>query len=387
MLKIDLSTTGLFLLGVISTVVLIVLDKAGKLKGSMLLVLLGVAAILTLPLALSVSWVSDTQGVVKFSRGLLMFFLIGVAYSLIAVWVTPVAPASPTPPAREKQEAPKPVFQVTAPTLFTGLLKLDVNVFRKISGPDVVEGFFPVILTLENLPTSGFGETDTVWAQISYKQNGMELERVSTGCWVDEPLPDITFPFRTPRYLVIGGWHTKHKTPTPNDFKMVEYSRQLHRAVEHPHSMASPRTLVVEVVLTPNGHHEASREYKFILELVGPALFKFFELKQQEQKEQAGNEAALRLAEYMTEGGQILSDLMERRILGDAQTRADVWAEKVEKYLDSQGMNTYALRFKSPIITVYPPGGATSKTRPLVDWLFTRITRLEEFVREMGRQG
>lgn len=88
MFKIDWSD-GLFITGVVLTLVLIVLDKAGKLKGSMLLILLAVAGILTLPLMLNIGWVSQAHGLSKFSRGLLMFFVVGVAYSLIAVWVSP----------------------------------------------------------------------------------------------------------------------------------------------------------------------------------------------------------------------------------------------------------------------------------------------------------
>jgi len=173
----------------------------------------------------------------------------------------------------------KPIFKVTAPTAFKHLLTLDVNVFRTVAPSEDMVGFFPVILTLENIPeSSAFSETDTVWAQIAYIQHGMELERV-VGCWVGHPLQAITFPFRTPRYLIVGGWYCKSKTPTLNEFRMFEFSRDLHRAMEHPSKMAAPRGLVVEVILTPNGHHDRHHKYRFILELVGPGFFKFFELK------------------------------------------------------------------------------------------------------------
>jgi len=48
--------------GIVAAIVLVVLDKAGKLKGPFLLALLGVAALMTLPLALGNSWVKDTDG-------------------------------------------------------------------------------------------------------------------------------------------------------------------------------------------------------------------------------------------------------------------------------------------------------------------------------------
>jgi hypothetical protein len=40
------------ILGIVSAIVLVVLDKAGKLKGPVLFGLLGVAALMTLPIAL-----------------------------------------------------------------------------------------------------------------------------------------------------------------------------------------------------------------------------------------------------------------------------------------------------------------------------------------------
>jgi hypothetical protein len=57
--------------------VLIVLDKAGKLRGSVLFWLLAVAAAMTLPLAFSVPWVADQSGLELFARRMLMFFFVG----------------------------------------------------------------------------------------------------------------------------------------------------------------------------------------------------------------------------------------------------------------------------------------------------------------------
>ncbi len=77
------------LLGIASGFVLVVLDKAGKLRGSLLLFLLALAAALTLPALLNFSWVHDAQGLAKFSRVLLAVCLVGAIYSLLAVWVSP----------------------------------------------------------------------------------------------------------------------------------------------------------------------------------------------------------------------------------------------------------------------------------------------------------
>lgn len=77
-------------LGIISAIVLLVLDKAGKLKGPVLLVLLGVAAVMTLPLALANSWFKDTPwSMLKFSKGAFMVSLVAICYSAVAIWISP----------------------------------------------------------------------------------------------------------------------------------------------------------------------------------------------------------------------------------------------------------------------------------------------------------
>jgi hypothetical protein len=92
-----------------------------------------------------------------------------------------------------------------------------------------------------------------------------------------------------------------------------------------------------------------------------------------------------KLAEHMNEGSQILNELIDRRTPGDSRSKADDWSEKVEKYLNDKGLKVYELRFKNSMIITYPHGRATSRTRPLVNWLYTRIKRLEEFIRELGQ--
>jgi hypothetical protein len=87
MVKLSLSD-GLAVAAVVLTLVLLVLDKAGKLKGLMLLILLALAALLTVPLALNNPWVREAVGMLRFSRGILMVFAVGLVYSGIAVWVS-----------------------------------------------------------------------------------------------------------------------------------------------------------------------------------------------------------------------------------------------------------------------------------------------------------
>jgi uncharacterized membrane protein len=87
--KVSLSD-GLAVFGVILAIVLVILDKADKLKGPMLYVLLAVAAVLALPLALGNSWVSNAStGMLKFAHGALLVSLIFGVYSVFALWIAP----------------------------------------------------------------------------------------------------------------------------------------------------------------------------------------------------------------------------------------------------------------------------------------------------------
>ena len=81
---------SLAIIGIIATIVLVALDKAGKLTGPLPVVLLSVAAGLTLPLALGNAWVSDASpNMLRMSRGLLMVSAIGLVYSALLVWISP----------------------------------------------------------------------------------------------------------------------------------------------------------------------------------------------------------------------------------------------------------------------------------------------------------
>jgi hypothetical protein len=88
MFKISLSD-GLAVGGIVFTIIFVVLDKAGKLKGPALFFSLAVAAAMTLPLALGNSWVYNApSGLAKSSRAMLMVCIIGIFYSIILVWIS-----------------------------------------------------------------------------------------------------------------------------------------------------------------------------------------------------------------------------------------------------------------------------------------------------------
>jgi hypothetical protein len=73
--------------GIILAVILVVLDKAGKLKGAWLIGLLSVAGAMTLFLALGNSWVLDAPIKWKIWRGILTVTLVGLSYSGVAIWI------------------------------------------------------------------------------------------------------------------------------------------------------------------------------------------------------------------------------------------------------------------------------------------------------------
>jgi hypothetical protein len=78
------------ILGIILTIIFIVLDKAGKLRGPALLGLLGLAALMTLPIALGNSWVkSSPWGMLGFSKSMFMVSLVAICYSALAIWISP----------------------------------------------------------------------------------------------------------------------------------------------------------------------------------------------------------------------------------------------------------------------------------------------------------
>ena len=74
--------------GIVFAVVLIVLDKAGKLKGPWLFILLSVAAVMTLCIAIGNAWVMDGPKEWRLWRGVLMLCVVGLTYSGLAIWIS-----------------------------------------------------------------------------------------------------------------------------------------------------------------------------------------------------------------------------------------------------------------------------------------------------------
>lgn len=78
---------GLAIGGGILSILLVVFDKAGKLKGRLLYVLLAFAVAMALPLCFSLPWVanSPTASVMSFRRALLVSLLV-IAWAILCAW-------------------------------------------------------------------------------------------------------------------------------------------------------------------------------------------------------------------------------------------------------------------------------------------------------------
>lgn len=87
--KISLSD-GLAIGGVVLTTVLVALDKAGKLNGPLPLMLLFIAALMTVPLALGNSWVlGESSKTTRIFRKLIMLSVVVLIYSALVYWIFP----------------------------------------------------------------------------------------------------------------------------------------------------------------------------------------------------------------------------------------------------------------------------------------------------------
>lgn len=102
--------------GIVLAVVLVVLDKASKLKGRWLFVLLAVAGFMTLFIAIDNSWVMGAPPQWRIWRGALMACSIVLAYGGIALWISPLPQTAEEPalaPAAKK--TPSFLFVFGAP--------------------------------------------------------------------------------------------------------------------------------------------------------------------------------------------------------------------------------------------------------------------------------
>jgi hypothetical protein len=86
MFKVGLSD-GIGIVGIVLAIVLVVLDKAEKLKGPWLFVLLAVAAVMTLFIALGNAWVLEAPEKWRLWRGALLFLLVVFVYSGVSIWI------------------------------------------------------------------------------------------------------------------------------------------------------------------------------------------------------------------------------------------------------------------------------------------------------------
>ena len=115
------------------TIILLVLDKAGKLKGPTLLILLALAAALMLPVAIGNSWVADAgSGMLKFSRGLLLVLGVGVGYALLAIWIsTQETPSSGgLSPPESIEQPPQPIVVVRVDVAKLRTLHIELSTLK-----------------------------------------------------------------------------------------------------------------------------------------------------------------------------------------------------------------------------------------------------------------
>lgn len=98
--------------GIALAILLVVLDKAGKLKGGWLYGLLFVAGVMTLFVAIGNEWVMDAPEKWRVWKGVLMFCTVGLTYSGIAIWI-----ASPGETAREPELTGTPKLTNDLPAL------------------------------------------------------------------------------------------------------------------------------------------------------------------------------------------------------------------------------------------------------------------------------
>jgi hypothetical protein len=101
---------GIGIVGMILAVVCLVLDKAAKLKGGWLVGLLILAGAMTLFLAIGNSWVLDAPQKWKLWRGILMFSLVALTYSGLAIWITEGQKESKSIPEVKAQDEKPPTL-------------------------------------------------------------------------------------------------------------------------------------------------------------------------------------------------------------------------------------------------------------------------------------
>jgi len=79
---------GIGIAGMVFTIILVVLDKAGKLRGGWLFALLCVAGVMTAFVALGNTWVTEAPERWKLWRGALMLSIVVLGYSALIIWIS-----------------------------------------------------------------------------------------------------------------------------------------------------------------------------------------------------------------------------------------------------------------------------------------------------------
>src|SRR6266404_837985 len=299
MFKLALSDVLAFC-GVILTIILVVLDKAGKLKGRMLLILLAIAALLTLPLVLGLSWVADAQpGLLRFSRGMFMFFLVGLTYSAIAVWVS----AAPGP---VKQEEPNIVC------LGDDDLQLELDrheVFRESDDSD--HALRAVTVAFYNEPNAPrkVGSISNVKPQILYYHldSPEQLDhRIHRPCRLNEEHSEVSFDLDQVHQLVIGCFEPKRDAGfNPHFLTYENHSDRSAHLVKT--SWGHWRGFGITVKLSIGEHGEFSQEHDFELRIDTNYHSFTFEHLTHERKRQRKEYFTSQLRQFVDEGNQLFS--------------------------------------------------------------------------------
>jgi hypothetical protein len=105
----------------------------------------------------------------------------------------------------------------------------------------------------------------------------------------------------------------------------------------------------------------------------------------QAKSERVSQEVLLKLSEFSSEGGRILNAVANSHVTKPYKDQSDVWIEEVVKYLEAKDLKSYAIRFNSEAVTYRFQGVHTANTKPLLDFITTRLMRLEDFIRELSK--
>lgn len=163
---------GLAIGGGILAIVLVVLDKAGKLKGPLLLALLGSAAGMAIPLLWGISWVADAPpGLALITRRMLMIFLLATAWAGLSVWIV-------NGNLPESSEKPKPDNAAVIPLSDPIIHFEPERVVVWSTGPNQKAGEFH--LTLSNTGTEAIDHisVDEDYFVALKSQGGMVIKNV-----------------------------------------------------------------------------------------------------------------------------------------------------------------------------------------------------------------